>query len=406
MKKSYEQIIETIQAARRFGNLPGKEVMEIAIQKLQQTGARIKDIPYIHVAGTNGKGSVCAFLNSILQQAGKKVGVFTSPHLVDFRERIVVNGEMIAKEKVEEIGNFLLEQDFGVSPTMFDYTLLMALLYFTETSCDVMIIETGLGGRLDSTNALGTPKVTVITKIGLDHMSILGNTIAQIATEKAGIIKKGTILVLEQQEEESALVLEQAAYEKQAAELVKTEDVWRERIAKLPLRMLGTHQWENATAAMLAAVKFLQITDIEDIWDSLIVPSLVQTIWRGRMEILMDSPFFMVDGAHNSHGVHALAKSLLELFPDEKFRFFMGVMEDKDYMDMIQEILPLALDVCTVTPESERALGAETLAQKISAYGVEAKSIGEAEHIYEYLHPTEKNIAFGSLYFVGELLKK
>ena len=289
---------------------------------------------------------------------------------------------------------------------MFDYTLLMALLYFTETSCDVMIIETGLGGRLDSTNALGTPKVTVITKIGLDHMSILGNTIAQIATEKAGIIKKGTILVLEQQEEESALVLEQAAYEKQAAELVKTEDVWRERIAKLPLRMLGTHQWENATAAMLAAVKFLQITDIEDIWDSLIVPSLVQTIWRGRMEILMDSPFFMVDGAHNSHGVHALAKSLLELFPDEKFRFFMGVMEDKDYMDMIQEILPLALDVCTVTPESERALGAETLAQKISAYGVEAKSIGEAEHIYEYLHPTEKNIAFGSLYFVGELLKK
>lgn len=190
----YEEVLDKIENARRFGNLPGVEVSRAMLHGL---GEPQKGMPYVHIAGTNGKGSVCAFLSSTLKEAGYKVGVFTSPHLVDFRERITVNGEMIPKETVTRIGNRLLEEDFGVSPTMFDYCMAMAVLYFKEQQCDIAVMETGLGGKLDSTNALGIPDVAIITRIGYDHMAILGNTLSEIAAEKAGIIKKGSYIISE-----------------------------------------------------------------------------------------------------------------------------------------------------------------------------------------------------------------
>ena len=179
---SYEEVLDQIENGRRFGNRPGVEITGIM---LEQMGQPQNGMPFIHVAGTNGKGSVCAFLTSVFRETGLKVGTFISPHLIDFEERIMVDGRQISREDV------------------FDYCVLMAVLYFKEQNCDLVIMETGLGGRLDSTNALGNPVVSVITRIGYDHMNILGNTIEEIAQEKAGIIKAGVPVVIAPQESEA-----------------------------------------------------------------------------------------------------------------------------------------------------------------------------------------------------------
>lgn len=426
---TYEEVVNSIENIRRFGNLSGAQIMTqmLAILGNPQEGMRL-----MHIAGTNGKGSVSAFLCEILREAGLKVGVFTSPHLVDFRERICINGEMIEEEKVRVLGEWLLEQDFGVSPTMFDYCLAMALLYFKEEQCDVVILETGLGGRLDSTNAVGVPEVSVITKIGYDHMAILGETLPEIAGEKAGIIKRGTAVVIESQEEEVLPVfLEKAKrvgarachvinpIEFTACRYENGEQIFSYgAYDELHMNMLGVHQYENAAAAIVAAEEFLEaaVLKAEDgrIWDGAakqahimecVREGVSRTKWKGRMEILRTSPFLMVDGAHNSNGVAALRKSLEALFPGEKFHFVMGVMADKDYEKMIEELLPLAIDFKTVTVESERAMQAKALAECILTKGVPAEC---AKNLQDCLHAensdaAHKTIAFGSLYFVGEI---
>lgn len=414
---TYEETVTTIENKRRFGNLKGVEISRIMLEKL---GHPEKDLHIIHIAGTNGKGSVSAFLRSILEEAGLKTGMFTSPHLVDFRERIQVQGKMISKEDTARLGNKLLSMDFGVYPTMFDYCLAMALLYFKEQQCEVVILETGLGGTYDSTNACGIPDVTVIAKIGFDHMAILGDTLGKIASEKAGIIKHGTALVLESQEKEAMDVLTGAA-QKAGIENVKIVD-W-DKIKILPqtdrkqcfsygeagpftMQMLGVHQYENAVAAMLAAEFFLEkIADTGKIIESAIHSGIGKTTWMGRMELVSRDPFFLLDGAHNSNGVEALKKSLETLYPGEKFHFIMGVMADKDYEEMIEELLSLAIDFKTVTVESERALQGEALAECIRAKGIQAEAYQSlAEVLPDFSESSsEKTVAFGSLYFIGEI---
>lgn len=426
---TYEAVVNTIENIRRFGNLSGVQIMA---QMLETLGNPQEGMRMMHIAGTNGKGSVSAFLCSILREAGLKVGVFTSPHLVDFRERICINGEMIPREKVSELGSRLLEQDFGVSPTMFDYCLAMALLYFEEEECDAVILETGLGGRLDSTNAVGVPEISVITKIGYDHMAVLGETLPEIAAEKAGIIKAGTTVVLESQEEEVLPVFLKKAEQEGtlACHVINPADFFGCRYAdgeqifsygayeELHMKMLGVHQYENAATAIVAAENFLQRTELlntdgrllEDNEKQCRIRACVragirQTKWQGRMEILRENPFLMVDGAHNSNGVTALRKSLEMLFPGEKFHFVMGVMADKDYEQMIEELLPLAIDCKTVTVESERALQAQALAECIRTKGVPAECVDNLHMCLaaENCDTVHKTIAFGSLYFVGEI---
>lgn len=400
---SYEQVKEQIENARRFGNLPGAEVTS---RMLSMLGEPQKDIPFIHVAGTNGKGSTCAFLHSILSEAGLKVGLFTSPHLMEFEERIVAGKQMISKEDVKRLGNLLLSLHFGLTPTMFDYCLVMAILYFREQHCDVAVIETGLGGRLDSTNALGIPVVAVISRIGYDHMAVLGNTLAEIAEEKAGILKAGARVVFAPQEEEALAVLKRYG----EGDLVKPSDM--ETVKAMKPGLLGSYQLENAAAAMLAARAFWEeersrISSLGVItrgaFEQAIERGIHQAVWPGRMEILTEKPFLMVDGAHNSNGIHGLKESLMDLYPGEKFRFFMGVMADKDYDHMIEELLPLAVDFVTVTPESERALQGEALAAEIRERGIPAKCLADIAEIPGNLSGKEKNIALGSLYFIGEL---
>lgn len=416
---TYEEVLDQTEHQRRFGNRPGAEVSALMLEKL---GRPQQNMSVIHIAGTNGKGSVSAFLCSILKEAGIRTGMFTSPHLVDFRERICVDGQMISREEVTKLGNMLLEEDFGTVPTMFDYCLAMALLYYRDRQCQAAVIETGLGGRLDSTNAIGVPEVTVVTKIGYDHMAVLGDTLDKIASEKAGIIKKGTKLVLESQEKDAMDVLLETA-EKEAVTEIKIADMHDvtecryengrqyfsyQKYKNLEMAMLGVHQYENAAAAILAAEIFLKDRGISDEKaEYYIREGIKKTRWEGRMEILSREPFFMVDGAHNGNGVAALAESLRTLFPGEKFHFVMGVMADKNYEEMIEELLPLALDFKTVTVESERALAAQELSEKIRAKGICDAGL---LHSFDELMPgrldvAHKTIAFGSLYFVGEIEK-
>lgn len=391
---NYQEVIDKIENSRRFGNLPGVEVTK---RMLATLGNPQDGLAFIHVAGTNGKGSTCAFLTNILAKAGLKCGCFTSPHLIHFEERITVDQQMIPKEVVTRLGNELLSIDFGVTPTMFDYCLVMAVLYFKECGCNVAVMETGLGGRLDSTNALGNPMVAVITRIGYDHMAILGNTLTKIASEKAGILKENVPAIFAPQDDEALAVLQ-----KHPGTLVSSEDM--EKVAFMKPGLMGEYQLENGAAAMLAAQKFLsQIGFDEERADAAIEAGIHTAIWKGRMEILSREPYLMVDGAHNSNGIHALKTSLMKLYPDEKFHFVMGVMADKDYEKMIEELLSLAIDFVTVTPESSRALQAESLAEKIRSQGIPARSMASVADVLTLPRVGEKTIALGSLYFIGEL---
>lgn len=430
MKYSYDEVINIIENTRRFGNLTGYEVSK---RMLEQLGNPQSGIPFVHVAGTNGKGSTTAFLCKILEQTGKKVGMFTSPHLITFEERIRINGEYISPKDVTRLGNQLLAMEFEVSPTMFDYCLAMAVLYFKEQDCDIMVMETGIGGRYDSTNALGVPEVAIITKIGFDHMAVLGTTLEEIAGEKAGIIKPGCTVVTNMQQVSVKKVLQdnyrQVNGLSENAELSDFYEVNREDlqyVSDIPMKMPTGYQIENAATAVLAArvlfSKWLNLSLEEQ--EKYIRAGISQTFWKGRMEILNENPFFMIDGAHNSHGVCALAESLKELYPGEKFHFIMGVMADKDYEKMIDVLLPLAIDFVTVTPESVRALQSKDLAECVQKKGIPARFVEDMEEAIRSLLPMGdvtriskqegethiyltgskvKTIAFGSLYFIGAI---
>ena len=438
MNYSYDEVIHIIQNTRRFGNLTGFEVSK---KMLETLGNPQCGIPFVHVAGTNGKGSTTAFLCKILEQTGKKVGMFTSPHLITFEERIRINGNYISKEDVTRLGNILLETEFDVPPTMFDYCLAMAVLYFKEQACDIMVMETGIGGRYDSTNALGVPEVAVITKIGMDHMAVLGNTLEEIAAEKAGIIKPGCYVVTnEQQPQITDIFIENFKQVNQLTEFAQPigfAQEWEEnpgtlvvpeapayfkvnreavRIAGgIPMKMPLGYQIENAATAILAARVLLEkwmrdgrITGCSDDIEKYIRIGVSETFWKGRMEIINEKPFFMIDGAHNSHGVWALKSSLEELYPEEKFHFIMGVMADKDYEEMIDALLPLAIDFVTVTPESNRALQSKDLAECIQKKGIPARFVECMEDAIRPLLSASdatkaKTIAFGSLYFIGAI---
>lgn len=402
----YQEIIHTIENKRRFGSLPG---VVVSRKLLAAVGDPQNDLAFIHIAGTNGKGSTAAFLREILKETGIRAGMFTSPHLIDFTERIQVDGRQIPEEDAARLGEMLLNLDLDVHPTMFDYCLAMALLYFREQGCRLVILETGLGGRLDSTNVISAPLVSVITKIGYDHTEVLGDTLDKIAAEKAGILKPNTFMVSESQQQPAEKVLKDCcsklgiSYQFVEAEKIKAVDhgFSYEGKGSYRMRMLGMHQRENAMAAVFAA-EALRIYGFE-ITDAQISQGIENATWNGRMELISKEPYLLIDGAHNGHGVHALAESLKELYPDEKFRFIMGVLADKDYKQMVKEILPLAESVTTVTPDSGRALQGETLAEYIRSYGVFAENTEQMQEAF--LQIRDKTVAFGSLCFIGEIRK-
>lgn len=423
-------IIEQIENSRRFAKEPG-----VVLTGRLMEGRLPWKIPYIHIAGTNGKGSTAAFLASVLQECGYRVGLFTSPHLIDFTERIRVNGVQITREEACRLAEKVCgeAETLGMEAGMFDYCTVMAVDYFTEQNCDIAIIETGLGGRLDSTNALGVPELSVITPIGLDHVQILGGTIEEIASEKAGIIKQGAPAVIGKQVPEALAVLERVCREKSvkyrlaeeggehgnaggevdvrnAASGVNFENIGKDGSAScvddLRLGLRGAYQRENAATA-LACVEALR----ERGWKlspEAVLTGLANARWPGRLEQVWEEPVILLDGAHNLHGVKALKKSLEKLYPGGKYHFLMGVLADKDYREMFEEMLPLAERIDTVTPESARALQGEELSKLIRGRGVPSEFHPDMKEAFWQLKalPGEKRVCiFGSLYFIGEIEK-
>ena len=396
---TYEQVVHTIDNKRRFGKACGRDVTQEFMEAL---GHPEMGLHIIHIAGTNGKGSVAAFVSSILQAASFassehfKVGLFTSPHLIDYTERIQIDGKQISREDVARIGQQLLSMELKLEPTMFDYWLAMAMVYFKEQQVDYVVLETGLGGAKDSTNGLSQlPEVCAITSIGLEHTQYLGDTLAAIAGEKAGIIKPGVPVVIGQMDEEASAVIE-ARCDELGCDLVHATEVE----CDLKLGLFGGYQRRNAAVAVETIKNLKMIVD-----NQTIAKGLANAVWPGRMHVISESPYILVDGAHNPSGVTALCDSLKAEFPNEKFSFIMAVMADKDYVEMAQIVAPVASRIFTVTVDSERALQAKELAEAIESIGVEAQACESYTSALALAKTyNEKVIVFGSLYFIGEIL--
>ena len=376
---------------------------------------------FVHVAGTNGKGSTCAFLASILQQAGYKTGLFTSPYIIEFAERIRVDGINISAEDLRNVTWEVRRQACKMQdhPTEFELMTAVALMYFAKCKCDIVVLEVGLGGRLDSTNVIAAPCVCALTPIALDHMEMLGSTIEQIAFEKAGIIKHGSAVVMAEQELEAQNVIERVCSEK-ACDLRKIDssalcgvpaDFSYKSYRNLKITLCGSYQIQNAALAIEAALALRRCSF--EICDEDIRRGLFDTRWPGRFEVVAENPKLIVDGGHNPQGAQALASSFQLNFPGRKVVFIMGVLADKDYPSMIETLLPLARAFVCIEPPNPRALPASDLLQAIyeripqgEALGLEtAEDMKTAVERARLIAGAQGLVcACGSLYSIAELM--
>lgn len=379
------------------------------------------DLRFVHIAGTNGKGSTSAMLASILAAAGYTTGLFTSPHLQRYHERIQVNGEEISDSDLsallEEVGS--AASRMTEQPSEFEALTALGLLYFQRRHCRIVVLEVGLGGRLDPTNVISPPEVAVITNIGLEHTEYLGDTPEKIAAEKAGIIKPGSDVVLYNQSPEVENVVrikcadcgdplwvtDTSQLEVLSCGLSGQRIRYRER-RELRLGLLGVYQSRNA-AVVLDTVAAL-IRRGWGIPEDAIVRGLAGARWPGRFEILRQEPLVIVDGAHNPNGVEALAACLDRYLPHRKVTFVMGVMADKRYDQMLDLVAPFAEKFITVTPESHRSLPSVQLAADIvRRLGLPVRDAGTVSEgvsiALEEARPGDAICVFGSLYQVGEV---
>ena len=403
MHEEYNTIVKKIESLKRFGNRSGRQVTEHLLPKL---GDPDRGMKIIHIAGTNGKGSVAMYIAAALEANGYKTGLFTSPHLITIRERIQVNRQLISEEDFTRLAGHVLsiEMPDEYAPTFFDICLAIALLYFREQDCDYVVLETGLGGRLDSTRGISEiPTVGVITAIGLDHTAILGDTLEQIAAEKAGIIRKGMPLVVAHNpasvrkviEDKADIYLDVDDYEGDRKSLISAA-----KNRKLTPPLAGDFQYDNEAAALaalaLCGTKLSRKKILEGI-------STVK--WPARIQKLRDHPLFIVDGSHNPQGVRALADTLKKTYPRKKFVFLMAAMADKDVSHMISETRALADSYICVKASTPRSLDAARLADLVRSEGARAyacDSLSEALSMVTNLH--KPVVAFGSLYLAGEIL--
>ena len=368
--------LETISST---GIILGLETIKNLLDEL---GNPQEDLKFVHLAGTNGKGSVVAYLASITQEAGYKTGQYTSPPLLSKREQMQINGEWISKELfsklVEKVKDATkaLERKNKVLPTVYELETAMAFLYFKENNCDIVILETGMGGRDDATNIVQNTLVAGFTSIGLDHMSFLGETIEEIALVKAGIIKPNSVVVSGiQRPSVLEIVREKANIEGAPFHFVSESDIkvieetYHQQVftyqssSPLTLQMVGSHQVENAAVA-LEIVEQLQELGFE-ISPENIESGLFKTKVFGRFSIVGNKPIFIVDGAHNQDGVSRLRDNIIRLFPNQKITFIMGIYKDKKVTEIVKIILPLAKRVYTVSLENKnRTLTAVELKDK------------------------------------------
>ncbi|MGB7767491.1 MAG: folylpolyglutamate synthase/dihydrofolate synthase family protein [Verrucomicrobiia bacterium] len=407
----YPETIQFLYGLRLFG---AKFGLENTFQLAALAGHPQNRLRFIHVAGTNGKGSTCAMLESIYRHAGLRVGLFTSPHLVSFRERIQVNRRWIGEDEVVRLAGELqpLLKQFpdGHHPTFFEVVTVMALKLFAEQRCDLVVWETGLGGRLDATNMV-TPLASVITNIQFDHQQWLGDTLGKIAAEKAGIIKPGVPVITATDEPEALKVIEEVA-RKQNAPLVMVDgrDAALRRpdsAARCPyLSLAGEHQQLNAALA-LATVEALKKQIL--VTDEAIHAGLQNVDWPGRLQLvnLPDSRRILLDGAHNVAGAKALGEALEKSFPATKRTLVLGVLQDKDWRHICEMLAPLATRIFTVPVSSERSTHPGELADACRAANSTAEVFPcpSLREVLEKIARDDFVVITGSLYLVGEVLE-
>jgi len=418
---NYEEALAYIHSTYKFGVKLGLENIRKLLDLL---GNPHKKLKYVHVAGTNGKGSTVAYISSVLIESGYKVGIYTSPYVERFTERICINdkeisGEDLARltEIVKEKVSEMVRQGYN-HPTEFEIITAIAFLYYYEQNCDVVVLEVGLGGRYDSTNIIDTPLVSVITSVSFDHMKILGDNLTQIAREKAGIIKENGNVVLYPQSEEVEKVIEDAAAQT-SSRLFKADFASIKlksfgidgqifdysTFTDLKIKLLGRHQLKNAAVA-IAACQVLK-EKMQGITDETIRKGIAKARWKGRMELVCKEPIFFIDGAHNEDGVKVMVDTLEEYFPQNRKIFIMGVLKDKEYSKMVKTVARIAYKFYTVTPVSERALPAKELADVIKMYCDNViicdKIVEGIERAAEEAEENDVICAFGSLYYIGEV---
>ena len=409
---NYQETLQYIHSVCWKGSRPGLERITELCERL---GNPQKSLKFVHVAGTNGKGSTSAMLTSILKESGKKVGTFTSPFIFNFRERMCVDGEMISEDDLAKATEFVRPHADAMedSPTEFELITAIAMVYFMWQGCDIVVLEAGLGGRLDSTNVIDQAEVSIITSIALEHTEYLGDTTEKIAAEKAGIIKDGSIVVAGKTDEGAAAVIKEKAEEKNSKyytpdySLIKNLNVSLtgcsfnyDTIENINIPLVGSYQADNAAVAITAARAM-------GIDDNTIKSGLGKVRWAGRFEILSDNPVVIYDGGHNIQCAEAVAETLKAL-ECKRVVMLTAVMADKEYHKMAEILSAFAKRVYCVTPiDVPRALSAEEYAEVYSDLGCNAIPAGNVEDGLRlaFGYAKAKNIPLlvtGSLYLYKE----
>ncbi len=416
---NYEEALQYINQLNSKGIALGLERIEALLDRLgnPQKGQR-----FIHVAGTNGKGSVCAFLDSALREAGLRVGRYISPTLYDYRERIQIDGQYISKQAVASLLTTIqqacvqMERQGLEPPTVFEVETALAFLYFAEQHCDYVLLEVGMGGRLDSTNVISQPVLSVITPISLDHTRMLGDHLAAIAAEKGGIVKPHCPAVLGPQQPEAQAVLTARCQQcgitplqVDVNQIQKQQWSWQGqrfsygRWSQLTIGLSGDYQRVNGAIAIEA----LQLLQKEEpaLTDEAIQAGLAKARWPGRFEIIGQAPLFVVDGAHNPAGAQALAQTLQEHFSGKRIWLLLGVFRDKDYQQIGAILSGCSQTVFCFQPQHERGLEAELLAAAVAPYFQQVQVAESAEQaVQQVLQRADREdvvVSCGSLSTIG-----
>lgn len=417
---SYEQTLTRIHAHGRFSGTPCLDRMRALMAML---GNPQKKLKFVHIAGTNGKGSTAVLTASALQQAGYKTGLFTSPFIMDFCERIRVDGEMIPRGELCHLAQFVLEKEQqltlpeGERIGEFEFTTACAMLYFAQQQCDIVVLEVGLGGHFDATNCIDAPEVAVMAHVALDHMAVLGNTVEEIAADKSHIVKNGCTLVNYPEQKDSVdAVLRQRCYEV-TAQYVKapTPDVLSCTLEgtdcvidgkAFHLRLVGRHQADNAATAY-ATLLVLR----EKGWkisDQAIADGFSRAGIAGRQEVVQTDPLLMIDGAHNVDGVTALCATMDDLLPAGGISLVLGMVADKQYEACVRMLVRRADSVYAVQPDNPRALSSRELTTMIRAFSpycnvIDCGDVPSAlKRALRYADETDAIVVCGSLYVAGE----
>lgn len=409
---------EAIAYIENFGWSTTRLGLDRTRQLLAQLGDPQKQLKFIHVAGSNGKGSTCAMLDAILRAAGYKVGLYISPYIQDFCERMQVGGWNIPGERLAKLTEKVRTAADAMDdhPSQFELVTAIAMEYFYEEACDIVVLEVGMGGALDSTNVIDAPELALITNIGLEHTEYLGHTLEEIAATKAGIIKPGCHCVCYDGAPQVTEVIRRICAEKSVpfigvdfshmrklnCTLDGQDILWRE--TPYHLHLIGQHQLHNA-ALVLSAVEILRQRGWH-IAETAVAKGLAEVRWPARFEVLSRDPLFILDGGHNPQCAQAMAGCLSELFPGQKVTFLMGILADKDYQAVIHTLLPYAKEFVCVTPHNSRGLSAQALCDTLTEMGAAAAACDTVEQGISTALTRSKGgvtVAFGSLYLAGEV---